>query len=147
MKELIFDKGTLLLKGLDIKVSEHSPNTLLWDSRVKAYRAPAYRYPQLLTELSDFKDQVGVPQNAPILKAGPNLRPYQEAALSAWRLHENRGIIVLPTGSGKTLVAIGAIALLGVPTLILVPTRVLLEQWEVSLVRYFESPIGVMGDG
>ncbi|HEX5548725.1 MAG TPA: DEAD/DEAH box helicase family protein, partial [Ktedonobacterales bacterium] len=31
-------------------------------------------------------------------------RPYQEDALTAWRAESCRGVVVLPTGSGKTLV-------------------------------------------
>jgi hypothetical protein len=37
------------------------------------------------------------------------LRDYQNQALDAWIANGNRGIIVLPTGSGKTLVGIKAI--------------------------------------
>jgi predicted nuclease of restriction endonuclease-like RecB superfamily len=40
---------------------------------------------------------------------GPDLRDYQEASLQLWQASGHRGIVVLPTGSGKTHVAIGAI--------------------------------------
>lgn len=34
------------------------------------------------------------------------VRPYQEAALCAWELAGRRGVVVLPTGIGKTRVAL-----------------------------------------
>ncbi|MBI4403365.1 MAG: DEAD/DEAH box helicase [Deltaproteobacteria bacterium] len=159
--ELIFDKGTLLFKSSEETKPEGNLSAFLWDSRVSAYRAPAYLYPQILhrfnnppilnpvnlNQVNEFKDQVEISQAPPILSESPNLRPYQQAALASWKLYERRGIIVLPTGSGKTLIAIGAIALLRIPTLILVPTRVLLDQWEVALTKYFNGPVGILGDG
>jgi predicted nuclease of restriction endonuclease-like RecB superfamily len=35
-----------------------------------------------------------------------DLRSYQEAAVSAWELARRRGVIALPTGSGKTRLAL-----------------------------------------
>jgi superfamily II DNA or RNA helicase len=53
----------------------------------------------------------------------------------------------LPTGSGKTQVALAALAASGVRTLCLVPTRVLLEQWASVLRTAYRGPIGYLGDG
>lgn|GEM_PF-4123151 len=41
--------------------------------------------------------------------------------------------MVLPTGSGKTRLAIAVMARANVPTLCLVPTRVLLDQWACAI--------------
>ncbi|AEM39585.1 type III restriction protein res subunit [Pyrolobus fumarii 1A] len=57
------------------------------------------------------------------------LRPYQREALEAWKANKYRGVIALPTGAGKTIVALAAIAELKVPTLIVVYTREQLKQW------------------
>jgi superfamily II DNA or RNA helicase len=54
---------------------------------------------------------------------------------------------VLPTGSGKTIVALGAIAALATSTLVLVPTRVLLDQWARALAAVWPHPVGRLGDG
>ena len=76
-----------------------------------------------------------------------DLRPYQDAALAAWRLAARRGLIALPTGSGKTHVALAAIAATRAPCLCLVPTRALLAQWLAALAAVYDGPIGRFGDG
>lgn len=60
-------------------------------------------------------------------------RPYQEDALTAWRAEGCRGVVVLPTGSGKTLVGALAIAEVELATLVVVPTIDLLRQWQRAL--------------
>ncbi len=77
----------------------------------------------------------------------PALRWYQQSALERWLAAGARGVIALPTGAGKTLVAIAAIARLGVSALCLVPTRVLLDQWARILATCWPHPIGRLGDG
>jgi superfamily II DNA or RNA helicase len=44
-----------------------------------------------------------------VLETDYDLRGYQREALDAWRDSGDRGVVELPTGSGKTVVAIGAI--------------------------------------
>lgn len=77
----------------------------------------------------------------------PELRWYQREAIAQWIAADRRGVIALPTGAGKTITAIAAIAELGVATLILVPTRVLLDQWARALAAVCAHPIGRLGDG
>ncbi|MDQ3335509.1 MAG: DEAD/DEAH box helicase [Myxococcota bacterium] len=77
----------------------------------------------------------------------PILRWYQAAALAQWEAAARRGVIALPTGSGKTLVALAAIAKLGLAALVIVPTRVLLDQWARALAAVCPHPIGRLGDG
>jgi superfamily II DNA or RNA helicase len=77
-------------------------------------------------------------------------RPYQNEAIEAWRSASNRGVVVLPTGAGKTLVALMSIASLGTTTLICVPTLDLLGQWRTSLLsntNLSEDEVGVWGGG
>ncbi len=75
------------------------------------------------------------------------LRDYQNQALDAWVANGNRGIIVLPTGSGKTLVGIKAISLLNTPTLVVAPTLDLVDQWRTRLKKEFRTEVGVLGGG
>ncbi len=66
-------------------------------------------------------------------------RPYQEEALTRWLAEGSRGVVVLPTGAGKTLVAAMAIAEAGLWTLVVVPTLDLLQQWRVALGMALEA--------
>jgi superfamily II DNA or RNA helicase len=79
--------------------------------------------------------------------ADPGLREYQAAALSAWELAGRRGLIVLPTGSGKTRIALAAMAATRLSALCLVPTRVLLEQWRQEIAAVYPHQIGCYGEG
>lgn len=72
-------------------------------------------------------------------------RSYQREAVDAWLRARGRGIVVLPTGAGKTVVAYHAIAQLGVRTLIVVPTIELLRQWRTGLTEKLSAPDGVVG--
>jgi superfamily II DNA or RNA helicase len=77
-------------------------------------------------------------------------RPYQEEALLAWRAAGYRGVVVLPTGSGKTLLGALAIADLGLQTLVVVPTIDLLRQWRAALSTALgldSGAIGIFGGG
>lgn len=148
---LLFDRGTVLLLDL---ASGLDPTTLpgvLWDPRVEAFRAAAHRRPELERELLRLGVQLDAETPlAPVEGWLPiELRPYQEAALDAWARAGRRGVVVLPTGAGKTRVAIAAIARAAVPALVLVPTRVLLSQWHAELgrLRAGARPIGMLGDG
>ena len=51
------------------------------------------------------------------------LRPEQEQALRAWEEAGCRGVIVMPTGTGKTEVALAAMARARVATLVVAPVR------------------------
>jgi len=73
------------------------------------------------------------------------LRPYQEEALGKWVENGFRGVIGLPTGSGKTLIAVHALSRLKVKTLILVPTIDLLAQWADTIRSQLNIPPGGLG--
>jgi superfamily II DNA or RNA helicase len=70
--------------------------------------------------------------------------------MSAWLQHHGRGVVVLPTGAGKTVVALMAIARLALQTLIVVPTIELLAQWQRALFEHLGLPgnaVGIVGGG
>jgi superfamily II DNA or RNA helicase len=147
--QLVFDRGTLVLYG-DPTNAGSLPG-VLWDPRIRAWRAPACYYSMLSRELSrqypGFHDEV-LPQLVdPPSIVCPELRPYQAAAVASWEFAGKRGIIALPTGSGKTRAAIAAIARTRVRTLCLVPTRALMAQWVKTLSGTSLGPIGEYGDG
>lgn len=148
---LVFDRGTILLRDPHPGLRVSDVPGVLWDPRVAAHRAPAYRYSLLKAELR--RRGVGFSDEA--RAAGPQLgawcalelRPYQEAALWAWELAGRRALVVLPTGSGKTRLAIAVMARSGSSALCLVPTRVLLDQWLREIGRFYTGPVGCYGDG
>ena len=85
---------------------------------------------------------------APQLEFTP--RPYQQSAVDAWLRDGGRGVVVLPTGAGKTVVAFDAIARLAVRTLVIVPTIELLRQWRSGHRRTPALPrsaVGAVGGG
>jgi len=120
------------------------------DDRSGGYRTPAYRYADLRATL----EERGLTYDDRVLEGGSlslstryRLREYQQAALDAWRDAGDRGVVELPTGAGKTVLAIAAMAELGVPTLVVVPTVDLLDQWRRELEAEFDGPIGQFGGG
>jgi len=148
--QLQFDRGTLVLSGTAPAETWRSLPGVKWDPRIERHRSPAFRYRDIVTALR----ACGLTCNAEVLKRrsqpGPwtpiTLRPYQHAALLAWG-REKRGIVVLPTGAGKTRLACAAMAACKVPALCLVPTRALLHQWRAELARHYTGTVGCLGDG
>jgi superfamily II DNA or RNA helicase len=74
-------------------------------------------------------------------------RPYQAEALAAWKAGQHRGVVVLPTGAGKTWVACLAIDDRRRSTLVIAPTLDLVRQWYDVLRSTFGVPVGVVGGG
>lgn len=148
---LSFDHGTLVLSEAPDRKLDFIPG-LSWDPRVALYRAPAFRFVDVASALAQsglpFVDEVKPRAGG---DTGPwndfELRPYQGAALLAWQLAGRRGTVVMPTGSGKTRVALAALASTGARALCLVPTRALLEQWLRELASARAAPVGCFGDG
>lgn len=147
---LRYDRGTVVF-------TEAPPRLLaqrfgvMWDARTSVYRAPPWRHPEIVAAL---REAGALEDDAPRFSAlsrnawsSVELRAYQSAALSSWEAGGRRGLLVMPTGSGKTRVAIAAIAAVGRSTLCLVPTRVLLHQWRLELERFYAGRVGVWGDG
>ena len=153
MLTLRYEDGTIRIDGLDESdaAAESLPD-VAWDDRGLVARAPAFRYAGLSETLGDrgvaFEDRVAISEGERLsLSHAYDLRPYQEDAVAAWHEQGDRGVVVLPTGAGKTVVAIDAIATLGVPTLVVVPTIDLLEQWRRELETEFEVAVGQFGGG
>ena len=89
-------------------------------------------------------------------KMHPNVKrrtplPHQDAAVAAWRSRDYRGIFEHATGSGKTYTALLAIRQhikKRKPALIVVPSRLLLDQWESEIKSELpEAALLVAGGG
>jgi superfamily II DNA or RNA helicase len=120
------------------------------DDRDRTLRTPAHRYADLRQGLDaaglDYEDHV-LDLPALDLTTDYDLRDYQREALEAWTDHDRRGVLELPTGSGKTVVAVAAMAALDSPTLVVVPTVDLLTQWRRELETEFGVKVGQLGGG
>ncbi len=68
-----------------------------------------------------------------------NLRPYQEQVLG--KIHDKNSFVVLPTGSGKTIVAIAlaGMKIKGGKILMMAPTKPLVVQHKASFDEYFDE--------
>jgi superfamily II DNA or RNA helicase len=147
---LRFDRGTIVLVGDGAESMVRALPGVLWDPRTLSFRALAHRYQDLRASLTNsavrLHDSV-MNARRPAETQRPELRPYQVASLLAWHAAGRRGVIALPTGAGKTRVALAAMAELETATLCLVPTRALLHQWRDAVAVIHAGPVGILGDG
>jgi superfamily II DNA or RNA helicase len=75
----------------------------------------------------------------------PALRPEQDSALEAWR-GTGRGVLVMPTGTGKTEVALTIMLGSAVSTLVVSPVRDLMYQWHRRIQQGLGYDAGIIGD-
>ncbi|MBN1134446.1 MAG: DEAD/DEAH box helicase family protein [Methanosarcinaceae archaeon] len=143
--ELSFNSGTIVIRG-DVRV----PNST-WDERSKTFRAMGLYYRNIIDYLKNsgitYTDNVLDFLPCPELQSTITLREYQKKSLDAWILNNKSGVIVLPTGSGKTVIGVKAISLLNIPTIVIVPTLDLLAQWRSKLEKEFKVDVGIIGGG
>lgn len=161
---IAFDAGTLCLSGRPSATVLQQLGGDLWrfDRRVTAYRSDAQHYAEIRRRISGLDEQ-----RLPLVDAVPGwsplslvpslvprgadgqllrLREDQQAAADAW-LAERRGCIVMPTGTGKTEVALALIAACSQSTLVVAPVRDLMYQWHRRILQRFGVDAGILGDG
>jgi superfamily II DNA or RNA helicase len=148
---LTFDGGTLVVSGAEPERLATLPGCRP-DPRSGAYRAEARYYRPLVEYLRQhrlaYQDGARAYQPSPWpLRTSRDPFAHQTEALDAWWKNGGRGVVVLPTGTGKTHLAVLAIHKTGRPTLVVTPTIDLLNQWYDELVSAFEVPIGLLGGG
>lgn len=128
------------------------PEGFVFDDRIRRWRGEAIRYHDVVMTLH----RSGEPYDDRARDYGALDRPhrttrtprfYQTEAVEAWWAHRRRGVVVLPTGAGKSFVAELAIARANRATLVIAPTIDLVAQWHDNLERAFGGPIGVLGGG
>lgn len=148
--KLKFESGTLILEGAE--ANDTVPAAFVWDARTRNFRAPAYLYRRIIrdfifarTPYADDAKKYHAFDFKPKFHIAP--RPYQTEAVEAWRQNERCGVIVLPTGAGKTHAATMAIEMCGRQTLVVVPTLDLMNQWYDTLSSTFNAEIGLIGGG
>ncbi|WP_435360804.1 DEAD/DEAH box helicase family protein [Haloarchaeobius sp. DFWS5] len=166
------DSDGTRVDGDDTTLTSLSCSFVEADPRSGTVRAPGHRYTALCAHLDEagiaYEDTVLDLPTLDGLDSTYKLREYQQAALDAWESGADdtpseaadttseaadtprlprRGCLELPTGSGKTVIAIAAIEQCATPTLVVVPTLDLVDQWCEELAAEFDRPIGQLGGG
>ena len=123
-----------------VRFVRETPPGSVWDPRADAFVAPGHRLP----EIREWAERQGIvsPDASPdALEPGlfdpREPRDYQAQAVERWMDAGGRGSVVLPTGSGKSFVAILAIHRGGAGACVVAPTRALLGQWFSQLADAF----------
>ena len=148
---LNYDRGTLIL--YPPPPGKAWIDFATWDDRIERFRIPAIHYRELVerlhratTEFSDRAKGFEILQLDSRTKRTPY--PHQSEALAAWKRAGGRGVVVLPTGSGKTYLAHMVLQEVSRSCLIVVPTLDLMHQWYEQLVVAFpDTSIGLLGGG
>ncbi len=151
MVRLRFVAGTLEVHGL-AEGSPLLPESARFDARTACHRIPALDYATLVRALHraklEYEDEArgySELEGGALVRHEP--RPYQREALDAWQRNHGRGVVVLPTGAGKTHVAVMAIDARRRATLVVAPTLDLVRQWYDLLRATFRVEVGVVGGG
>ncbi len=146
-----FSQGTLLIKAEPEQLIA-VVDMIKFDDRVKLFRARACDYAPIMRSLK--KAGITVCDQArgydPVqlqIHHGFPPRDHQQQALQAWREQDCRGVVSMPTGSGKSYLAVMAIEMLQRPAIIVVPTIDLMQQWASVLEKFFQIEVGMLGGG
>ena len=152
--QIEFDSGTLIVRVPE-ESREYAMQLLsgfVWDVRIGAYRGAALSYRRVLMALVkariEFVDNARKYDDVPLdLKFERIPFYYQSEALDAWEKSGGCGVVVLPTGAGKSFVAQLAMTKIRRSTLVVTPTLDLVAQWHLNLERAFGIECGIVGGG
>ncbi len=150
MLTLRFDDGTITLDQLGDHLALVE-ELCVFDARVGRHRARASAYAELVRRLHgrcEYDDQAKAYATLDQKEERPRaLRPYQQQAIETWLAARRRGVVVLPTGAGKSYVALKCMLACNRSTLVLAPTIDLVQQWVHDLEHRLGVPIGQYGGG
>jgi superfamily II DNA or RNA helicase len=151
MNELRFVAGTLELRGLSHDTLFLPPGCT-WDPRSSCHRAEARGYADLMralvrngVQVEDYARAYAELPRGLVVEREP--RPYQREGLAAWERARGAGVVVLPTGAGKSQLGVMAIDKKRRSTLVVAPTLDLVRQWYDLLRGAFGVPVGIVGGG
>jgi len=154
---LSFEAGTLVLAGPRAQLDSLTElDGFVWDDRIGALRARARAYRtafaalyrrQSRGEFTLTDDARGYAELDLHLSTQRDPFPHQVESMAAWKRAGYCGVVVLPTGAGKSFVAELAIAELHRSTLIVAPTIDLMNQWYDLLTATFKRTVGIIGGG
>jgi superfamily II DNA or RNA helicase len=147
--EILYRNGLAVLRHV-----REAPPFMEYDARADAFVAPGHRLAELrawaaergifdapgdaLDAPSDDASGSTLPEYAaPSLFDPRTPREYQRDAVDRWLAADGRGSVVLPTGAGKSFVAILAVHATGARACVVAPTRALVAQWYGQLADAF----------
>ncbi|UJG41445.1 MAG: DEAD/DEAH box helicase [Candidatus Heimdallarchaeum aukensis] len=122
------------------------------------YRALPFRYQTIVERLkregffvnSTILEEIHLSDEyKQALKLNVQLRDYQKETLTRFTLNKYRGVVILPTAAGKTIIGLSALEKIKQKTLIVVPVINLLEQWIKAIVEFTSitrEMVGQFGD-
>jgi superfamily II DNA or RNA helicase len=137
-----FHSGVLVLEG--VQAREPIPPPWRWSHG--KWRTEGYRYAQVRSWLSDQEIDDHVRRWRTLNYTLSDARAphdYQLQALESWEQADRRGCVVLPTGAGKSLIAVHAIQAVNRSAVVVAPSQNLLHQWYSILRNFFSTEVGV----
>ncbi len=155
--QIDFHQGTLRLRGLDAatigKVTQQV--ALTEDTRQGCWLCDAMHAATIgnllgldAADIQCERNDLAISRTLSIAhKRLPALREDQVHAVEAFEQGGRRGLVVMPTGTGKTVVALTLIARQLTSTLIVVPVRDLMYQWHARILETLGIDAGLIGDG
>lgn len=151
---LVFDRGSLLIDSSQWSetLSSLVGDFFQFDSRTRQYRALGMHYGTIVTTLHQngipYRDDALAFERLEVgLSREREPRDYQLEAIQAWENAGRRGVVVLPTGAGKSFVALMAICSAARSAMVIVPTIDLMIQWAGDMEKSFGRPVGMLGGG
>jgi len=149
---LSFEGGTVLVEGLPDGDSLGLPGLKFDPRRAGVHRAEAIWYRPIVEHLRGQKiaytDAARNYEKTPWpIRVAKEAFPHQREGLEAWWNAGGKGVVVLPTGTGKTHLANLCISRAERPALIVTPTIDLLNQWYDELTLCFAAEVGLLGGG
>ncbi len=149
--QLSFEGGSILLEGGAAELLEKLPGCR-FDSRTGQHRAEARHYRAIVEQLR--RDKIAYTDKArtyePVAWTLTDERepfPHQTEGMETWWRQRGQGLVVLPTGTGKTFLAMLAIRKAARPAIVVTPTIDLLNQWYGQLKDSFGTEVGLLGGG
>jgi superfamily II DNA or RNA helicase len=143
----------VLVEGLPEGDTRGLPGLKFDPRRAGVYRAEAIWYRPIVEHLRRqevaYTDAArGYEKRTPWpIRVAKEAFPHQREGLDAWWNAGGKGVIVLPTGTGKTHLANLCISRAERPTLVVTPTIDLLNQWYDELTLCFAVEVGLLGGG
>ena len=151
---LSYDRGTVTVTGGPAGFVFGTLPGVVFDPRTSAHRAQGRHYrdivEQLIRDKIPYEDAARGWANEPAgwtLNAERTARQYQTDAVHAWLKGGRRGVVVMPTGTGKTFMSFLCIEKVSRPTIVVTPKIDLMVQWARELEQSFGVEVGMVGAG